>query len=153
MQPTRRLPRSLTMPRARSWLLAAHLLMLVACTDPTNSGQAVARAFVDRLFVEADQHAALPLTEGVARAKVEEELRLVAETRPGDAAERSRVYYRPIDQRTDGDHVTFYFRLTVMVIGDQPVEPELIVHVRRRGGKWHVSNYEVLPPRSPSPDA
>jgi hypothetical protein len=126
---------------------------LAACTQPTRSPQAAARAFVDRFFVEFNQPAALPLTEGVARAKVQEELRLLEDQPPSTTDERPRVYYRQISEQTQDDGMAFHFRLTVVVIGEQPVEPELIVRVRSSGDQWRVSNYEVLPAGTAAPKA
>ena len=123
----------------------------VACAQPTSSPQATAQAFVDRFFVESNQRAALPLTEGVARAKLEEELRLL-DGQAANSDERPRVYYRQVSEQRQDDGMAFYFRLTVVVIGDQPIEPELIVRVRQRGDQWRVSNYEVLPLRTVAPE-
>jgi len=143
--PTRRY----VVPRLCGVLLGTSL---AACTPPTSAPRTTAQAFVDRFFVEADQRAALPLTEGVARAKLEEGLRLLGDQPAGTADERPRVYYRQISEQTQDDGMTFYFRLTVVVVGDQPIEPELIVRVRPSGDQWRVSNFEVLPPRTIAPE-
>jgi hypothetical protein len=133
----------------------SHVLLcvaLLACSQPERSPHATAKAFVDRFFVESNQRAALPLTEGVARAKLEEELRLLGDQPASTSAERPRVYYRQISEQTQDDGMAFYFRLTVVVIGEQPIEPELIVRVRPNGDQWRVSNYEVLPPQAGAPE-
>jgi len=122
-----------------------------ACSQPANSAQATAQAFVDRFFVEANQRAALPLTEGVARAKLEEGLRLLGAQPASTTEERPRVYYRQLSEQTQDDGMAFHFRLTVVVTGDQPIEPELIVRVRPNGEQWRVSNFEVVPPPSVAP--
>ena len=125
---------------------------LAACSQPTSSPQATAQAFVDRFFVEADERAALPLTEGVARAKLQEGLRLLGDQPASTTDERPRVYYRQVSERTQDDGMAFHFRLTVVVMGDPPIEPELIVRVRPSGDQWRVSNFEVLPPRAVAPE-
>jgi len=106
---------------------------------------------MDRFFVEASQHAALALTQGVAHDKVEEELRLLRTESPSTSAERPRVFYRQLGQQDQDDGVTFHFQLTVVVLGDPPLEPDVIVRVRPAGDQWRVSNYEVLPPREATP--
>ncbi|MFQ5665066.1 MAG: hypothetical protein ACE5I7_01415 [Candidatus Binatia bacterium] len=73
-------------------------------------------------------------------------MRLLGQQPPGTAAERPRIYYRQVDEQIQDDARTFSFRLTVVVPGDQPVEPSLMVHVRRNGGIWRVSNYKVWQP-------
>jgi hypothetical protein len=141
-------------PRRVVWQLCCALLGsgLAACSQSTSSPQATAQAFVDRFFVEADERAALPLTEGVARAKLEEGLRLLGDQPASTTDERPRVYYRQLSAQTQDDGMAFHFRLTVVVLGDQPVEPELIVRVRPSGDQWRVSNFEVLPPRALAPE-
>ena len=121
------------------------IVLLGGCSS-YHPAQDTARSFVDRFFVEANQHAALSMTEGPARAKVEEEIRLLADQPLSNAAERPRIFYRELSRTDENDGVTFHFRLTVVVIGDAPIEPELIVRVRPRAGAWRVSNYDVLPP-------
>ena len=140
-------------PDLRAVLLVCGLCAAVApgCSRPTASAQTAARAFVDRFFVELDQHAALLLTEGVARAKVEREIALLNDEPPSRNDERPRVYYRQLSAARQDDGMAFYFRLTVVVIGDAPVEPEVMVRVRETNGEWRVSNYEVLPPRDATP--
>jgi hypothetical protein len=128
----------------RAWPLILSIGLL-ACTQPTGSPQTTAQAFLERFFVEANQRAALPLTEGVARAKLEEEIRLLGDQAASTTDERPRVYYRQLSQQTQDDGMAFHFRLTVVVVGDPPIEPELIVRVRPSGDQWRVSNYEVLP--------
>lgn len=135
--------------RLTSWLLLGG--SLAACSQPTSSPQATAQAFVDRFFVESNERAALPLTDGVARAKLEEGLRLLGEQPASTTDERPRVYYRQLSQQTQDDGMAFHFRLTVVVVGDQPIEPELIVRVRPSGDQWRVSNFEVVPPPAGPP--
>jgi len=134
-----------------SWMLLGS--SLAACAPPTSSPQATAQAFVDRFFVESNERAALPLTEGVARAKLEEGLRLLADQPASTTDERPRVYYRQLSQQSQDDGMAFHFRLTVVVVGDQPLEPELIVRVRPKGDEWRVSNFEVVPPPAVAPQA
>jgi len=138
-------------PARRAYALLLYV-GFVGCAQPTSSPQSTAQAFVDRFFVESNQRAALPLTEGVARAKLEEELRLLGDQPSSTTDERPRVYYRQVSEQAQDDGMAFYFRLTVVVIGDQPIEPELIVRVRPSGDQWRVSNYEVLPPRAVAPE-
>lgn len=128
------------------------LLLCHGCTPAGDSAEHAARAFLDRYFVELDQKAALGLTEGLARAKIEDEIRRVGDDRP-TAEERARVYYRQMSQSAQDDGVSFRFRLTVVIPGDATVEPELLVRVRPNEGTWRVSNFEFLPMPEPTPEA
>lgn len=124
-------------------------MMLVSATTSCQRNQdaagAAARAFLDRYFVELNQRAALDLSEGLAKAKIEEEIRRLGSDLPSGQEERSRIYYREVSRDTQDDGVAFRFRLTVMIPDDNPVEPELLLRVRETAGQWRVSNFELLP--------
>jgi len=128
-----------------AYLCMGLALSVVACTRPEDSAEAAARAFLDRYFVELNQKAALDLTEGVARAKIDDEIRRLAGHEPSAQEERSRIYYRQVSRDTQDDGVAFRFRLTVVIPGDATVEPDVLVRVRTTDGHWRVSNFELLP--------
>ena len=134
-----------TLHRSSMGRSLVHCLWLCACTRAGSTPEAAARAFLDRYFVELDQKAALGLTEGVARAKIEDEIRRLGDEPLSAAEERARIYYRQVSQSEQDDGVAFRFRLTVMIPGDAAVEPELLVRVRSTQGQWKVSNFELLP--------
>lgn len=119
------------------------------CSRAAQTPETVARTFLDRYFVELDQKAALPLTEGVAHAKIEAELRILGEDSANDD-ERPRIYYRQLLRKEQPDGVALRFRLTVMVPGDATVEPEVLLRLRSQDGVWRVSNFELLPMGPPS---
>ncbi len=135
------------------WLSMTLLVCGVGCDRGGGSAESTARAFLDRYFVELDQKAALGLTEGVARAKIEDEIRRLGDDRSSAAEERTRIYYRQVARSVQEDGVAFRFRLTVVVPGDATVEPELLVRVRSNEGTWRVSNFEVLPLPESTPEA
>ena len=125
--------------------LCVGLGLLAACSRSTDSPRATAQAFVDRFFVEANHQAALPLTDGLARAKVQDELRLLDGTAASTGDERPRVYYRELSEHSQDDGMTLYFRLTVVIAGEQPMEPEVMIRVHSSDGQWRVSNFELYP--------
>ncbi len=131
----------------------ALIVCVAACDRSGGSAESTVRAFLDRYFVELDQRAALALTEGVARAKIEDEIRRLGDERPSAAEERARIYYRQVARSAQEDGVAFRFRLTVVIPGDATVEPELLVRLRSHDGTWRVSNFEVLPLPDPTPEA
>jgi len=125
------------------WFLLA--MTAIACSRNNDTPEAAARVFMDRYFVELDQRAALDLTEGVARSKLEGEIRALEGESPSADAERPRIYYRQISRSDQADGLALRFRLTVMVRGDATIEPEVLLRLRSLDGGWRVSNFEMLP--------
>jgi len=76
-------------------------VLLVACGPDASTPQGTAERFLDAHYVRIALRDALPFTSGLARHKVEDELRLV-EGQPIDAATRKpTVHYRLLETRPD----------------------------------------------------
>src|SRR5438132_8646280 len=93
--------RAMRSPRLLA-LLSVTALSCAGTKDPSG----VADRFVDKYYVEADQQAALPLSEGMARMRLENEIRLVGSSRRGIAqgSHAAKVYYDR--KRLDGQGPT-----------------------------------------------
>jgi hypothetical protein len=131
---------------------AAFLLLLVGGCTP-KSPEAVADKFVDFYFVEIDQKRALPLTSGLARSKIEEELSLVADIRrtyEPEQASKPSVFYQRRTLLMQGDHARVSYDITVRQGRDQTTRNAL-VSLERTGGKWTVGNFIVSEGHLPAP--
>jgi hypothetical protein len=125
-------------------LLAPLGLVVLACAP--RSPQAVGDKFVDYYVVEMDQGRALPLTAGLAREKLERELRDVAAIRrqlgsiPADA--RPDTYYHRVGERDEGGrHVLTY---DVTLKHDRDItHRRVMVAVARDGDAWRVVFFQV----------
>jgi hypothetical protein len=125
----------------RSALLVT--LSLLACASP-RSPEGAADRFVDKYYVESDQQAALPLAEGRAKRRLEEELKLVAGSRrgvaPGSLA--ARVYY---ERRRIDDHGLIRSAEYVLHIkpqGGPQIDREAHLELKAQpDGSWRISNF------------
>ena len=122
-------------------MLAASLLLVVGAWPQLRSSFDKLGQDVPRI----DLREALPFTSGLARHKVEDELRLV-EGQPIDAATRKpTVHYRLLETHPDGDHAVNYVYLGSITVEDADhFERRWMVTVRREVEGWRVTNYQEL---------
>ncbi len=81
---------------------------------------------------------------GVARAKVEDEQRLVGDQRIDESTRRPRVSYKLGEQRDEGaDRVSFVYHGTVRFDDGASTDLRWLISTRREpDGSWKVSNYQ-----------
>jgi hypothetical protein len=138
----------------RANLRAVVLLLVVAGCRP-RSAVAVADKFVDLYFVEIDQRRVLPLTTGLARSKIEEELGLVEKVRQSydPAQAKPSVFYARRSESVAGEHARVAYDITIRQGGDE-TRRNALISVEQIGGVWTVANFMVaegyLPPRPPA---
>jgi hypothetical protein len=132
-------------------IAAVLLLASVAACKPT-SAEAVADKFVDLYFVVIDQRRALEFTTGLARAKIEEELSLVAEVRrtvDPDSAKPS-VFYTRRSSQVSGERARFAYDITIRQ-GRDETHRNALISSERSDGRWAVANFIVQEGHLPAP--
>ena len=132
-------------------LLAAWFVLLGGCGDGPGR---VGDRFVDLYFVEIDQARARPITSGLARQKLDEELRLVAEVRRGVTPDRAKptVYYRRRGADVAGDRARSTYEVRIRHGSDES-RRRVLLTLERSDGRWTVGNFtlEDEAPESPLP--
>lgn len=121
------------------------LLAVAACGPDSSTARGVAEKFLDAHYVRIDLAAARDVTTGVARHKLENEIRLV-EGQPIDETTRKPiVHYRLLEERPDGAEAVNYLYLGSITVADADrFEQRWLVTVRRDGEGWRVSNFQEL---------
>jgi hypothetical protein len=121
------------------------LLAVAACGPDPSTARGVAEKFLDAHYVRIDLAAARDVTTGVARHKLENEMRLV-EGQPIDETTRKPiVHYRLLEERPDGAEAVNYLYLGSITVADADrFEQRWLVTVRRDGDGWRVSNFQEL---------
>ena len=119
---------------------------MAACRPDPASPRGAAERFLDAHYVAIDLAAALPLTTGLARSKVEHEQALVLGQDIDETTRKPQVWYRLLEERSIGDDgVQFLYRGTMHPEGAERFEHRWLVTVRRDSPGWVVSNFEELP--------
>jgi hypothetical protein len=136
--------------RTRDGIIGALVPLLLAllgggCAPDPATPRGTAERFLDAHYVRIDLAGALPYTTGVARRKVEDELRLVAGQTIDETTRKPSVHYRLLEEHPDGEHaVNYLYRGTIAVEDADRFERRWLVTVRRGGDGWRVTNYQEL---------
>ncbi len=133
--------------RHHLWLGAIVLLLATGCMGPSaDSAQGVAEGFLDEHYVRIDQQRSLAYCTGLAKHKVEEEIRLIGDEKIDDSTMKPSVSYSLLEEVPEGaDRTTFLYAGKVRLQGGDTFEMRWMIHTRREGGAWKVSNYKELP--------
>lgn len=136
--------------RIPSRLLAAAVFLvsalLLACQPGSDTPRGVAERFLDEHYVRMDLPAALQYCVGLARHKVEDELRLIGGQEIDASTMQPSVTYELEEERAEGDErSSFLYRGKVKLSGGHSFAMRWLISVRREEGDWKVSNFKELP--------
>jgi hypothetical protein len=130
--------------RSRAALVLS-LLLVAGCRAGSGTPRGTAERFLDAHYVHIDLPAALEFTSGVARQKVENEIRLVQGQAIDETTRKPSVHYRLLEEHPDGaEAVRYIYRGSITVEDADRLERRWLVTVRFADGGWRVTNYEEL---------
>lgn len=127
--------------------IACILLLAVAvgCTTRGDTARGAAERFLDEHYVRMDLVAALQHCTGLARHKVEEEIRLIGDQEIDAATQQPSVTYELEEERPQGDdRATFLYRGKVALSGGDSFAMRWMISVRREDNAWKVSNFKEM---------
>jgi hypothetical protein len=128
---------------------AAIVLLVVSATTAgcasDDPARAAAERFVDRYYVEIDLPAARAEAVGLAREKVDKQIKLLTGVSAPESGSRPTVHYRFLEQQADADRDRrgFLYELTITFEGDQATRKALVT-VRQEDGSWHAANFQEI---------
>jgi hypothetical protein len=118
-------------------------LLVAGCRAAANTPRGTAERFLDAHYVRIDLAAALEFTSGVARQKVENELKLVQGQVIDETTRKPSVHYRLLEEHPDGaEAVRYLYHGSIAVEDADRIERRWLVTVRLAEGSWRVTNYE-----------
>jgi hypothetical protein len=130
---------------AAAVVLACGVLVAAGCRPDPSTPRGTAERFLDAHYVRIDLPAALEVSAGLARHKVEDEIRLVQGQEIDDSTRKPTVHYRLLEEHPDGDHaVNYLYRADITVEDADRFERRWLVTVRREDAGWRVTNYQEL---------
>ena len=122
-------------------------LAAASCRSDPATPRGTAELFLDAHYVRIDLAATLPFTSGLARQKVEDEIRLVSGQQIDETTRKPSVHYKLLEEHPDGDAaVNYLYRGTITVEDADRFERRWLVTVRQADGGWRVTNYQELNP-------
>lgn len=132
-------------PGAVAALCAVLAMSAPACShsDPARGG---AERFVDAYYVEIDLPRARDEAVGLARAKVDDELKLLTGQEAPEGGVRPTVHYRLVEAQGEGerDRRGFVFELSIHTDSGDELTRRVLVTVREEGGAWRAANFQEI---------
>lgn len=117
-----------------------------ACRPAADTPHGVAERFLDEHYVRMDLAAALDHCVGLARHKVEEELRLIGNEEIDATTMKPTVTYGLEEERMEGDErAHLLYRGKVKLSGGHSFAMRWMISVKRDGESWKVSNFKEMP--------
>jgi len=118
-------------------------LLAAGCAPDPATPRGTAERFLDAHYVRIDLQGALEFTTGLARRKVEDELRLVQGQAIDETTRKPSVHYRLLEEHPDGaEAVRYLYHGSIAIEDADRLERRWLVTVRLAGGSWRVTNYE-----------
>ena len=97
--------------------------------------------FLDWHYVEIDLPKSREYTVGLARSKVDDQIRLTSGHAIDAGTRKPRVYYKLLERRDAGSRTAFVYRLSIRPEGAGEFSRTLMIRVRKEEAGWRVSNY------------
>ena len=112
-----------------------------------DAGRTAAERFVDAYYVEIDLSRARDEAVGLARAKVEDQMKLLSGQAMPDPASRPSVHYRFLEQdqaARANDRRGYLFELTISFDGGEQIHRRALVTVAQESDAWHAANFQEI---------
>jgi len=132
---------------ATGWLVVCLIAVsIVAACSSSDPARSAAERFVDAYYVEINLPRARDESVGLARAKVEDQIRLLGEQPVAEASSRPSVHYTFLEQQAgdaERDRRGFLFELMISLGGDALTRRALVT-VRNDGDGWRAANFQEI---------
>jgi len=129
-------------------LLALLVLLfggLPGCTRG-DAARTAAAQFIDAYYIEANLPKARDEAVGLARSKIEDQIKLVSGQSPADPGQRPTIHYELLQaqDQAERDRRGFLFELSIHLDGGEKLARRTLVTMREEGGTWRVANFQEL---------
>lgn len=129
------------MSRPRYGVLLALLLVMLGCEHDLSTSRGVVEEFLDQHYVNIDLRKSKDYTIGLARQKVDDEIRLTANAAIDADTRKPRIYYELIEQRERRGRLAYLYELTIQPDDADAFTRRILVRVRQEGDVWRISNF------------
>ena len=112
------------------------------CGRDLKTAQGVADEFVDQHYVNIDLPRAREYAVGLARDKIDDEIRLTRGQTIDASTRKPKVRYELTDKKQEGDgRVSFFYKGTIEAEDAPEFTRRWLVVARKEGDGWRVSNF------------
>lgn len=130
------------MNRRTVLLLPLYALSLSACRGKDlGTAQGTAEEFLDQHYVNIDLQKAKEFTVGLARQKLDEEIRLTTGQVIDASTRRPRVHYKLLEKKEQAQRAAFLYVGTIQADDAPEFTRRWFVSTRKEGDQWRVSNF------------
>lgn len=117
------------------------LLVAAGCERDLGTAQGVVEEFLDQHYVNIDLEKSRDHTTGLARKKVDEEIRLTEGVKIDATTRKPRVYYDFVEKREQRGRLAFLYELTIRPEDAGAITRRILIRVRPHEDGWRVSNF------------
>ena len=130
-------------PQGRALCVAVlcTLLLAAACERDLGAPRGVVEEFLDQHYVTIDLQRSKNHTIGLARKKVDEEIRLTKGAEIDATTRKPRVYYELIEAREASGRRSYLYQLTIRPEDASELKRRVLVRARKHEGGWRISNF------------
>ena len=112
------------------------------CGRDLKTAQGVADEFVDQHYVNIDLQRARDYSVGLARDKIDDEIRLTRGQAIDAGTRKPKVRYELTEKKQESDaRVSFFYKGTIEVEDAPEFTRRWLVVARKEGDGWRVSNF------------
>jgi len=122
------------------------VLLLASGCSRGDAARTAAEHFIDAYYVEANLPKAREEAVGLARSKIEDQVKLLAGQAPSDPGQRPTIHYELLQAQDEAerDRRGFVFELSIHLDGGEKLARRTLVTMRDEGGAWRVANFQEL---------
>ncbi|HTM10952.1 MAG TPA: hypothetical protein VL754_21415 [Verrucomicrobiae bacterium] len=130
----------------KSFRSAAFLILFAApmgaCGRDLKSAEGVAQEFVDQHYVNIDLARAREYSVGLARDKIDDEIRLTRGQAIDASTRKPNVRYELVEKKQEGEgRISFFYKGTIQAEDAPEFTRRWLVVARKEGDGWRVSNF------------
>ena len=122
-------------------ILTMTLLVVSGCTRDLNTSQGVAEEFVDHHYVTFDLPKAKGYAVSLARAKVDEEIRLTAGQKIDASTQKPHVNYKLLEKNEGDKRATYLYEGKIQSDDGTSFTRKWLITARKENNQWRVSNF------------
>ena len=116
-------------------------LLAAACGRDLNTPQGVVEEFLDQHYVRFDLQKARDFSVSIARAKVDEEIRLTAGHKIDASTHKPRVNYTLLEKNEGEKRATYLYEGKIQSDDGTSFTRKWLIAARLENQQWRVSNF------------